>query len=54
MAVKITHLNYENISDLFIECFVEIKDVRNGILNNLCHEDKLPILNSSPSGSLQS
>ena len=33
---------------------IEIKVVRNNILNNLHLNEKLPILQSSPSGSLQS
>ena len=38
----------------YYSVLVEIKVVRNGILNNLYPDDKLPILNCSPSGSFQS
>ena len=54
MAAKMTYLNPENISELFIVFLVEMEVVRNDILNNLYPDEKLPILNCSPSGSLQS
>ena len=44
-----------DISDLVMGCFfVKMKVVKNGILNNLYLNDKLPILHCSPSGSLTS
>ena len=54
MAAKMTHLHLENISELFIKCFGRNKSLRNGILNKLYSDDKLPIFNCSPFGSLQS
>ena len=43
-----------DISDLIIVVLIEMKFVRNDMLNNLYLDDKFPILHCSPSGSLHS
>ena len=56
MAAKITHINYENVSDLFIEFFGRNKSCQKWYFEQLIShpDDKLPVFNRSLSGSLQS